>query len=329
MLELAVEPAPAAQHGRDQHEAHHEVPVVGEAADLVLEEHEQRGAEHRSDQRAEAAQDHHHQHLARHRPEQQIGRHEHDVLGCERAGEPGERARDREGRRLVPLHRQPERPHARLVGPDADQRTAEARAQQDCGQGVAQAGERHAEQREAPRGAEIDAQCREVEPGDPRQAIVAAQQRAVEDVDVGHLAKGERRHDEEDAVRAGADRADHPGEQRGRCDPEHEPGSAAPAQQHGRAREGVGADAVERAVAERDHAAEARDQIEADRQDREDRDLGQQFAPEEAGAEAVGHAGGQQEREGHAFERGLAKHVQARAGNSPCGRHTSTAARQA
>ena len=60
----------------------------------------------------------------------QIGRDEHDVLGGERAGEAGERARDRERGGLVPLHRQPERPHARLVRPDADQRAPEARAQQ-------------------------------------------------------------------------------------------------------------------------------------------------------------------------------------------------------
>ncbi len=62
--------------------------------------------------------------------------------------------------------------------------------------------------------------------------------------------------------------------------------------------EDIGAGAEERAMRQADHAAIARDEVQADGEDGKDGDLGQQLATEIAGRQAVGGTGGEQQRRG-------------------------------
>ena len=108
------------------------------------------------------------------------------------------------------------------------------------------------------------------------EAVVAAV--AVEPLRhvVNHLREGERDHDEIDAARAQAERADDEREQRRDRDggrPLHEArGNAFLPQNADR----IAADAEIRGMAETHHAAVAHDQIEAHRGDRHDDDAGEQ-----------------------------------------------------
>jgi hypothetical protein len=93
---------------------------------------------------------------------------------------------------------------------------------------------------------------------------------------IDHLRKGECDHDEIDAARAQAQRADDERvERRGRdCDrPLYEPCVDAFFRQDA---DGIAADAEIRGVAEAHHAAITHDEVEADRADREDQDPGEE-----------------------------------------------------
>ena len=261
MLDLAIEAAPAAEHDRDQHQADHQMPVLGETRHLMFQEDQETGTHDGADQGAEAAEDHHDQQLAGQGPVQQARRDEHRVLRGQGACQAGQGAGDRESCGLVAPDGQAQGAHAQLIGPDADKGTPEAGPQQGSCEQVGDRGQRHAEEREVEGIVEIDPQAGEVEAGYARQAVVAPERPAFEDVGIAHLTEGEGRHDEEDAVGARRYGADHPGEETGGEDGQRQTDRRIPAQQDRGRGEGIGADPEERAVAEGDHAAVAGDQV--------------------------------------------------------------------
>ena len=246
----------------------------------MLQHDEGGGAHQRPDERAEAAEDHHHQGLARHRPAQQPGRNVHDVLRRQRPGEPRDHARKAEHVRLHPPDRQAERAHPLFVVHHARQRPAESRAQDQHRRAIDGAEHGEAEQCEAAAVVQIDTDGRQVEPGDPAHAVVAAENRRLEDIGIGHLPEGQRRHDEVDAVAAGADRPDRPG---GGTGDRHRACHGRGWRDAGLGRQdgiGIGADAHQRPVAKRDHAAETRHHVKREYEHGEDQDLGQDLDAE-------------------------------------------------
>ena len=108
--------------------------------------------------------------------------------------------------------------------------------------------------------------------GVQEDAVAAAADLGVVEDEVGHLRERERDHDEVDAARAQAERADDERVGGGRADRERqqqrERRAAVARGEHG----GVGADAEEGRMAEADEAGGADDQLEAQREDGVDRD---------------------------------------------------------
>ena len=254
----------------------------------MAQQGQQDRADHRPDQGRQAAQDDHHQDLARGRPVQQLRGDELGVLGGQHPGQPGDRAGQGEGAGLVGPHRQAQGAHPLLVAVDPGQGLAVGRRQEPGQRDVDQ--DRHQDRgdREAPRLEEFDAEGGEVQTRDPGQAVVAAQGPGLEDELVAHLAEGQGDHDEEDPAHPGHDGADHQGQDPGRKRRDHERQARRPAQDHGQRREAVGAEPEEGGVAQRHQPGHPGQQVQAHRQDREDRDLGQQLQAEVLGPRGVG-----------------------------------------
>ncbi len=83
------------ERGRNEEEAMHDILVEGR--EDVLEIFDEPGAEHRTDQRADPAQDGHQHHFARRRPLHALGAGQRIGDGEQGAGEAGIHARDDEG----------------------------------------------------------------------------------------------------------------------------------------------------------------------------------------------------------------------------------------
>ena len=126
------------------------------------------------------------------------------------------------------------------------------------------------------------------------QPVVAAEDRRLEDIGIGHLPEGQRRHDEVDAVTAGADRADHPARNAGQGHGGGHRGCGRQAE--GGRQQGVciGPHPNQRPVAERDHAAEPRHDVERQHDDAEHDDLGQDVEAEVGGGDGGEQGGGEQ-----------------------------------
>lgn len=241
-----------------------------------LQQREGHGADHRAAQVAEAAEDDHQQHLARVVPGQELGVHHAVARGDEKARQPGQRARDHEGRELVAVDRKARRAHALLVDADAGQRGAEARAADQRQEAV---GERQRGQHEV----ELHAAVLHVERADGRphvhvDAVAAAAERGVVEHEEGHLREGQRDHDEVDAARAQAERARHQRIAGGAAHGQRQQHGDGAAILAGAQHRGIGADAVESRMAQAHEAGHADQQLEAQREDREDHHLDHEVA---------------------------------------------------
>jgi hypothetical protein len=125
---------------------------------------------------------------------------------------------------------------------------------------------------------------------------------------VDHLPEGQGCHDEEDAFGARRYRAHHEAEKRSADDGrgQREPGVETVGGGHHR--KDVGTDAVDRAVAERDHAAIAGDDVEADREDHERCGLDHQLAAVEPGLHGVDDHRREQQQHCGCLEGRLSEH---------------------
>jgi len=203
----ANEATPGEQQHGQQRRTQEELPVLGDAAEGVFEQHEQAGADHRAEQPRDPAQDDEHHNLARQVPGHHRRTDEAVEIGIERAGEAGDHAGYHEGRELDPVGRQAECGDASLVLADRLQCHAEARTGHLplCQQHHDQ--HRVAEQEEIERTKRVE--TREGITDIDRQAILAAIGRPGNGEIVDHLREGQRDHDEVDAGRAQAQRPYH------------------------------------------------------------------------------------------------------------------------
>ena len=192
--------------------------------------------------------------------------------------------------RLHAVGRKAERLGAQVVVADGDARRGRsASARRRAGRRASPRARRGRRSRRCVRVLQVEAEAEQRAGADVEALVAAVALDRVGQVEQ-HLPEGERDHDEVDAAGAQRDRADHErregGERHGReqvrAAVEH-----ALAHQHAG---GVGAEADEGGVAERDHAAVAEHEVEAGRGDREDDDLAG-GADVVVGAERV-HRGG-------------------------------------
>ncbi|MCY1363681.1 hypothetical protein D9M69_504540 [compost metagenome] len=204
-------------------------------------------------------------------PGHQLGVDHAVARGQQEACEPGQRAREHEGRELVAVHRKAGGAHALLVHADARERRAEARAADERQQAVGehQRRQHHVEQHcavlhveRAEGGAHVQV-----------DAVAAAADLGVVEHEEGHLRKGQRDHDEIHAARAQAQRTDEQRIQRRRAHRQHqqhrEVAALVARGQHGDVR----ADAVEGRVAQAHEPGHAHQQLQAEREDRQDHHL--------------------------------------------------------
>ena len=249
-------------------------------------------ADHAAVQIADAADDDHDQQGAGLRPLQQVGAGQAGQVGEQCPGQAGNRATQREGDQAVAEDRVAERFHARFVFADGLQRAPEA--------GFGQAAEeQHGEGQQSGCGIEQRRVVGQAEAGQghspiERQAVVTAPAAGRDEQVIRHLGEGQGDHDEIDATRAQADGAD---------DQREQPGDA-----HGGGKDeqrlvdagllangrGIGAGTEEGRVAERHHAAEAKDEIEAGSGQRKDQhgDIGRRPVPVGTGGAGRGRRRG-------------------------------------
>jgi hypothetical protein len=125
--QLADDAAAEGQHADHEDHALHDGHPGAELRQVVLHGDDDRGADHRAEDRAHAAEQRHQHHLARHRPVHvgQRGELEDERLGG--AGQAGQRGRQHEGQQLVAVGVVAERDGARLVLADRLQHLAEGR----------------------------------------------------------------------------------------------------------------------------------------------------------------------------------------------------------
>ena len=262
----------------------------GDRREKLLQRHERKRADDRAVQAAEPAQDQHQQHVAGLVPRQELGIDESELHRREIAGEPGQRAGDREARKLVAIHRKPERAHALLVAADPLQRAAERRAQQHAQEDEDEEHRREHEIVDVRRIAEVERR----EAADRRDRLevhadavgTAAELRVVEH-EVEHLRERERHHDEIDPL--------HPDDEALRRQAPQAPRAtiAAGNVSHRLAASYLGASSPSayaptpkiRRVAKRYQSRVADQQVERQREDREDHHLGDELGVERRAGE--------------------------------------------
>src|SRR5690606_25947765 len=274
------------QYDAEQGEPQEELPALGDAAQPELQHDEDHRAHDRTEQTPDAAEDDEHDELARHLPGQHGGADEAVEVREERTGEPGDHAGDDEGGEADAIGPDADRGDAHLVLSARLQCGAETRVLQHQEEG--ERGSKHAvaEQEEGKRPQRVDA--RKAVAQRDRKAVLATIGRPGDGEIVDHLREGERDHDEVDAGRAQADRADGKRSQparrhRDQPDDEHLLG-AGQAEDDRLHRQGmlgqdagrIAAYAEEGGVAEGDEAAEPKRDVETDRAERKNRDAGGQ-----------------------------------------------------
>ena len=121
--------------GKEEHDEHEgpadeDLPVLEVLAEEIAHPDEDAGADERAEQRARPAEQRHDQDGARHLPVDVLDRHELQHDGEQRAGQPREEARDREGHEPDAAGVVAARRRARLVGLHRAHRAPEGRAQQ-------------------------------------------------------------------------------------------------------------------------------------------------------------------------------------------------------
>src|SRR5437763_7694607 len=242
----------------------------------MLDERDQRSAQHRAVQRPFSSQQHGDQHQARLPPPELRRIHESVQRRVEVSGQPRDQRADDERGQFVPARREPQRAHARLVDADPDQYAAERTARHALQQQVG-ANERGPD-RDVDGRPLRDWTRRDVEPVRP-----AEPGRLVEEVEQ-HLRERKRDHHEVDAAGAQGEPADAEGDdsdakqtQRKRGGKRSDAGAVAQTCEQGRGK------AVESRMREADHPAVPDEEVEARGKDARDHHLGGELHPEAIG----------------------------------------------
>jgi hypothetical protein len=315
---------------RDDGEAEGQLPMPREAVEQrlrleqFLQQHEDERAEHRAAQRADAAVDQHQQHGTRLMPGEDLGIDEAVLHRVQEPGEAGEHAAQHERSELVRIRRESDRAHALLVRANAGKRVAKARAADHREQREDQRERSERRVVERARTAEVDE--REVADGEHRlhvqvHAVAAAGELGVVKHEVRHLRERERHHDEVNAARTKRERADRRRGESG--DGEHGRHEPCERRRIGRGRQqrrGVSADAEERGMAERHQPGVADEELERQREDRQDH-RGQHQIDVELAAD-VRKRRERDQRDGERGDvRGGAERLHQLVRNRPSGRH--------
>src|ERR1700722_10261256 len=202
----AVDAAAREQHDEQDQRPEDDRPVLGHAREPLFEQQQRHGADHRAHDGAHAAQHCHDDEVARARPVYDGGADEVGVVRQQHAGEPAQHAGDDEAGELVAKRRKAERAHAPLVRARTLDHQAEAgidEARHEIDGGDQQ---REAEVVELRLVGKIDHAGEGAAMIDREPVVAAVAVEAARDV-IGHLRKRERDHDEVDAARAQAERA--------------------------------------------------------------------------------------------------------------------------
>ena len=296
--------------------------MLGVRAEHFLQEQQHGRADEAAPDRGDAAEDHHHHQRARLRPVQHVRADVALQVHAQRTGDAAERAGDDEDDELAAVDRKAERLGADVVVAQREHGAAEARGHEAGERDQRQHEDRERDVVERERVLEIEHAVaeREERAGADVEAFVAAVALHRVGEVVQHLRERQRDHDEVDAARAQRDRAD---DERDQCRDRDRRGEMRDAALHALADHHAGdvrADANERGVAERDHAAVAEDEVEARRGDPEDDDAARE-AQVEVEAERAQHEGqGERDERGDGDrQRANGGAHQPRAGNRPCG----------
>ena len=261
----------------DEDHAEVDEPVLGPRRERVAHEDEDGRAHGRADEAPHAADEGHGGDLARHRDVERLRIGEVQEEGVERAGEAAERARDDERGELVALDVVPDEAGALLVLADRLEHATEGRVDDAPEEPDRRGGERGGRVVVDALVGEVEAERAEAqgEALDAAEAVLAARhgRRAIDDVEE-HLGEGEGEEREVDAALAHEEEADRRAREPGRRDTGQERDDHAPRDVDLREAGRVTAEAEEGAVAERDQARVAHEEVVRDREQREDHDLG-------------------------------------------------------
>src|SRR6516165_4804971 len=311
----------AAREQDDEHEHRPEdhLPVLGDTGEPFLGEEIGGGPDDGAVERAQPAEQHHHDQFARALPRHVGGADEFRVIGEQEARESRQCARNHVGRELEAIDIEADGRHADGIFLRAAHHAAEARADQGAAEQVSaeETGEDEVIKRA------LVAQQRQTGERIARrngEPVVAAEGRERARREEGHLPEGERDHDEVDA--AGA-QTNHAGQERicrghGERDRERDErvGDAIDRENA----DGIGADADEGGVSERDQRAVADEKIERDRGDGEDHHSRSQ-ADEIGAAGKQRHDRNESEREKDASRQRLQAAARASGGGRQQDRH--------
>src|SRR5262245_28167248 len=268
------------EQDHDQHGPEHERPVLGVRGDLLVQ-HEQDERAHRgTPEIPHAAEQRHDEHLGRLRPVREVREHAAIEDAEEPTGEPGKDPGDDEGDQLVTPHA-----HADELGPlgvlaDRREQAPERRAHDPPEHPEAQRDQDDRHEIEVVAGPEITEEREPLHPveigvGNLGHALLTAGDVVPLEADRPHdLGEGQREHGEVDLGQAHAEEAEHESGQ-----PCPDPGGRK--SEHERHAEllhedagGVGADPEVGGVTEGDEARVADQEIEADREEAHDGDVG-------------------------------------------------------
>ena len=252
--------------------------------------------------------------------------HDRPVVGEERTGEADEERRGRERQELVPEDVDPHGARRDVLIPDGDEGAPGARAEEVRGEERRRARRRGSEPIEREVG--VEPHVEDAGRGQDERLRAARQSRPVREQPLDDLLRrersdrqvqslqAERGESEEDADRRGEDAGE------GDADPPREPET-----QREQPRR-VGAHGHEGALPERDLARVAREDVQADRADRRDRDLVGEVQPVGRREERKGHDRRDEEGQTHTLGRGRTQtHVGFVARMVDTGAHASTPAR--
>src|SRR5580704_8946454 len=203
----AVDAAACEQNHQQNERTEDDRPVLGHAREALFEQQQRHGADRRAHHGAHAAQHRHDDEVARARPVHDRGADEVGVVRQQHAGETAQHAGDDEAGELVAKCRKADRAHAPLVRARALDHEAEARIDQARHEIDGGDQQREAEVVELRLVGRIDHAAEGAAMIDREPVVAAVAIEPARDV-VGHLRKGERDHDEVDAARAQAERAD-------------------------------------------------------------------------------------------------------------------------
>src|SRR5947199_2782086 len=326
--EQTVDATAREQHHKQKQRTKNDLRVLGDARECFFQHQQRQRADHRPEYRAHAAEHRHHDEVARASPVHERRADEVGMVGEQRAGEPAQHAREYETEQLVAIGGKADRPHASFVRARPLNHRAEAGMYKPPYQIDRRQQQRETEIVEDRLVREIDDSAELAAFVDGHAVVAAVAVEPDGDV-VDHLRERQRDHDEIDATRAQRERADRNREERRRRHCQRPLQEARIHSFLGENSHRIAADSEIGGMTKAHHAAEAHDQIQAHRRDREN-DNAREQRDHEGVATGRGVDWYQRQDGNHTGDESVARSERhahrCAAGNRPSGRKTSTAA---